>query len=108
MAELEDEAVQLTIDIATAPGQPPVVQLSGELDSSNVERLRETLNEILAGEPEQVIFDMRALQFMDSAGISVLVRTAAAVESVQIRDPSPIVRRVIEITGLTGLLQVEP
>jgi anti-anti-sigma factor len=45
---------------------------------------------------------------MDSAGIAVLVRAAGEVGAVQIRNPSPIVRRVIEVTGLTGVLRIGP
>lgn len=110
MAELEDGAVELQIE-ATPPAEPggaSTMALAGELDSSNVEQLEAAVTSLLAEHPERVILDLSALRFMDSAGISVLVRLAGEVDSVQIRDPSPIVRRVIEITGLTGVLQVEP
>jgi anti-anti-sigma factor len=108
MAELNDEAVELQIDTEAAPGQAPVVRLAGELDSSNADRVAAAMVQVLAERPGRVVFDLSGLQFMDSAGISVLVRTAAEVETVEIRDPSPIVRRVLEVTGLTGVLQVEP
>jgi anti-sigma B factor antagonist len=110
MAELEDGQVELQIE-ATRSADPhgvATIGLSGELDSSNVEQLEAVVSSILAERPTRVILDMRALRFMDSAGISVLVGLAGKVDTVQIRDPSPIVRRVIEITGLTGVLQVEP
>jgi len=106
MAELENGPAELSIE--TVPGTTPVLRLSGELDSSNVGRLEATVASVLTAPPERVVFEMSELRFMDSAGISVLVRLAAKVESVEIRDPSPIVRRVIEVTGLTGVLQVEP
>ncbi len=106
MAELEEDAAELGIE--TVPGRTPVLKLSGELDSSNVGRLEATVASVLATPPERVVFEMSDLRFMDSAGISVLVRLAAEVQTVEIRDPSPIVRRVIEVTGLTGVLQVEP
>jgi anti-anti-sigma factor len=108
MAELEDDAVELEIESAEADGGAPLLTLAGELDSSNVGRLEATVASVLAASPERVAFNLSGLRFMDSAGISVLVRLAAEVEVVEIRDPSPIVRRVIEITGLTSVLKVEP
>ena len=69
-------------------------------------RLDEAVAALMVGRPERVVFEMSGLRFIDSAGISVLVRLAGELEAVQIRDPSPIVRRVIEITGLSHVLQV--
>jgi anti-sigma B factor antagonist len=104
MAELGDGSAELVIDAQSTPG---VIRLSGELDSSNAARLETALAAVLSPRPELVVFEMSGLRFMDSAGISVLVKLAAEVETVRIRDPSPIVRRVIEITGLTGVLRIE-
>jgi anti-anti-sigma factor len=108
MAELDQGPVELSIETSSVPGVEPTIVLSGELDSSNVGLLERTVSAILTEHPDRVVFDLSGLRFMDSAGISVLVRVAAEVNTVQIRHPSPIVRRVIEITGLTGILEVEP
>jgi len=106
MAELDGGAPELRIE--TRPGPPPLISLAGELDSSNAARLSATVETALAERPERVVFELSDLRFMDSAGIAVLVRLAAEVDVVELRDPSPIVRRIIEITGLTGVLRVEP
>jgi anti-anti-sigma regulatory factor len=45
---------------------------------------------------------------MDSAGIAVLIVAAADVEVIELRNLSPIVRRVVEATGLTTIFQVQP
>ncbi len=108
MAELEEDAVELSIGAEGAGAVPPRLTLAGELDSSNVEQLEAAVASVMEAGPERVVFDLSGLRFMDSAGISVLVRLAGEVQTVEIRDPSPIVRRVIEITGLTSVLQVEP
>jgi anti-sigma B factor antagonist len=108
MAELGEGPVELSIETSSDPVLGPTITLAGELDSSNVGRLETSVTAIVAERPERVVFDLSELRFMDSAGISVLVRLAAEVNAVLIRDPSPIVRRVIEITGLAGILQVEP
>jgi anti-sigma B factor antagonist len=109
MAELDGEAsAEVGISVRADPQGVPVVSLAGELDSSNVGTLDAAMASVTAEHPKQLIFDLGALRFMDSAGIAVLVRAAAEVDTLQIHDPSPIVRRIIEVTGLSGVLRVEP
>jgi anti-sigma B factor antagonist len=108
MADLEGgaAAAEVTLSTRVDPGGTCVVSLAGELDSSNVDTVSERLATVVADRPERVIFDLAGLRFMDSAGIAVLIRTAADVDTVQIRDPSPIVKRVIEVTGLSDVLRI--
>ena len=108
MAELDDTPAEIEIDVRTDADGAAVVTVSGELDLSNVSRLEETIASTLAESPALLVFDLSDLRFMDSAGIAVLVRASTQVETVQIRDPSPGVKRLIEITGLTGVLPLEP
>lgn len=105
-----DEDVGATVLITTGADEDgsPIVILGGELDSSNIDQLTEAVASILALRPKRLIFDLSELRFMDSAGISVLVGIAAQIEALQIRDPTPIVRRLIEVTGLSGVLPVAP
>jgi anti-sigma B factor antagonist len=107
MAELEG-AAQLRVGTHLDAEGARVVSVSGELDSSNADQLGTTMAALAADPPARLIFDLAGLRFMDSAGIAVLVRAATEVETVQIRDPSPIVRRIIEVTGLTGVLRIVP
>jgi anti-anti-sigma regulatory factor len=44
---------------------------------------------------------------MDSSGISIFLAVAERVP-VEIRNPSPIVRQLIEMTGLTQTLHLTP
>lgn len=90
-----------------APGGP-VIEVSGDLDISSVERLRSAVSEIAAAHPEELTFEVSRLRFMDSAGIAVLLGAAGKVPSVRLRNPTASVRRVIELTGLTEILKVEP
>jgi anti-anti-sigma factor len=106
MAEL-DENSELTIERAQRSGSP-LLRLGGELDSSNVGALESVVAELLLAGPPLLTFDLAGLRFMDSAGIAVLVGAAAAGASVELLSPSPIILRVLEATGLTGLLRVAP
>jgi anti-sigma B factor antagonist len=108
MAELEgDRAAEIEIETHIDPAGTCIVTLAGELDTSNVASLEATMASITQQPPLRLIFDLGDLRFMDSAGIAVLLKAASTSSSVQLRDPSPIVQRVLEVTGLTGVLPTE-
>jgi anti-anti-sigma factor len=85
-----------------------VIAVSGDLDISSVERLRSAVADAAANGPDELTFEMSGLRFMDSAGIAVLLGAAGSVPTVRLRNPTKAVRRVIELTGLTEVLEVEP
>ena len=108
MAELDDEfATTVEIDAHVDPTGAQIVILSGEIDSSNAASLQQRMAAITAHHPERLIFDLTGLRFMDSAGIAVLIGTATQLNSVSLRNPSPIIRRVLETTGLSSVLVIE-
>lgn len=108
MAELDDTpAAGAAIDVRTDPGGVPVVTVSGDLDISNADALEAAVAPIIARAPERLVFDLSRLRFMDSAGIAVLLGAAAKVGSVQMRNPTAAVRRVVELTGLSHTLPIE-
>jgi len=83
------------------------IEWPGEIDMSNVEALRRKIEPIVARAPERVIFDLSALSFMDSSGIALLLQVSAKSKTVRVRHPSPLVKRMIDATGLTDILVVE-
>jgi anti-sigma B factor antagonist len=79
-------------------GDVHLVSLQGELDLASAaglfERLVETAGSV-------VVIDLSELTFMDSSGISAMVRTKNELgDGVVLTRPQPNVRRVFEITGL--------
>ena len=78
--------------------------VSGELDLATAPLLERALEgEIESG--MDVTFDVDGLRFMDAAGLGVLVRVRRSIGQrgrVLLRDPVPIVRRVLSLTGLDG------
>jgi anti-anti-sigma factor len=107
MAAIDDEhAAEIEIETRHDADGVPVVVLAGELDTSNAGSLQRTVASLTSARPDRIVFDVSGLRFMDSAGIAVLIGAAAQVETVELRNPSPIVRRVVEITGLAGTLQI--
>jgi anti-anti-sigma factor len=87
-----------------------VVRLKGELDIVTVDELRQHLRKARQSYGEHVILDLTDLEFMDSQGLSVIVSCQKAVNaaagSLVLVAPRPIVRRTLEITGLSRRLDV--
>jgi anti-sigma B factor antagonist len=108
MAELDSErSAEVAIDARFDPAGAVLVTVSGDLDISNAGTLEQAVASITAERPERVVFDLSGLRFMDSAGIAVWPECAGKVKTVRLRDPSPAVRRVVELTGLTDVLSIE-
>ena len=105
MADLSQPA-ELRVETSNEQPGVAVVSVSGELDVSNAETLESAIAQVCEGRPEELVFDLRELSFMDSAGIAVLLGGARRVPSVRLRDPTPAVRRVVEVTGLTTVLRL--
>jgi anti-anti-sigma factor len=97
-----------TVEIAFDGDGVATVTLVGEIDMSNVDALADQLEPAVEKAPPQIVFDMGALEFMDSSGIALLLRTAARVPDIRLRNPTAIVRRLITSTGLTDTLPIEP
>jgi anti-anti-sigma factor len=85
-----------------------VVTISGELDMSNVELVREQLARVVGDALPRLVFDLSDLRFMDSSGIALLIQVTSRTGQVSLRNASPLIRRVLEATGVAGILPVEP
>jgi len=84
------------------------LSIAGELDLASVEAVHEIIDQVLNGGPERVVFDLGGLTFMDSSGIAMMLQVCKRVDNVEVRNATPIVRRVIEVTGLVEVLGLDP
>jgi anti-sigma B factor antagonist len=87
------------------------IVLGGELDIATAPELEQLVNErIDAG--QEVVVDLRGLEFMDSSGIRVLVaahaRAGRAGTRVFVVRPAPnsAVAKIVEVSGLDGELNL--
>jgi anti-sigma B factor antagonist len=85
--------------------------LRGELDLATAPELEQLVNESLdAG--NEVVVDLRALEFMDSSGIRVLVAAHARAARVGARlfivrpASGSAVAKIVEVSGLDGELNI--
>jgi anti-sigma B factor antagonist len=98
----------MTFDVAEGRDGTVRVTVAGELDMTNVDRLASAVAPALERDPQRVVVDVGALRFADSSAIALWVRWAAAVPEIQLRDVSPLLRRVVESMGLTETLNLMP
>lgn len=81
-----------------------LVVVSGELDLASSPALEQELARALDSPAQVVIIDLRALEFIDSTGISILIKAHQRTEAegrrfVVVKGPSQVQR----LLGLTGL-----
>jgi anti-anti-sigma factor len=98
----------VTVDDA---GERLVVTVRGELDLATAPQLEDALLPPLR-EGGRALLDLRALAFMDSTGVRVIVAAHLAGEesggglSLVRTDPQGPVGRVLEISGLDAVLDI--
>ncbi|KQR17107.1 anti-sigma factor antagonist [Cellulomonas sp. Leaf334] len=88
-------------------GSRTVVEVDGEIDVSSADALRDQLSELLERDRTDLVIDLRAVRFMDSTGLGVLVGTLKKVRlaggQLQLVIDS---ERLLKVFRITALLQV--
>jgi anti-anti-sigma factor len=109
--ELPDEAALGRVEGARDPSGALVVELQGEIDISNAgaigTKLAGLLGDAGTNADTHLVIDVSGLVFMDSSGIAMLLQAVRGVQTVAIRKPSAVIRRMIEATGLVAVLPFE-
>ena len=93
---------QLVVRIA-AEESPLTISLEGELDLATCHTAEGALFQALETSRDEVILDMRKLEFIDSTGIALLVAALRRSEPDQLRvipSESQAVARVLRLTGV--------
>jgi anti-sigma B factor antagonist len=85
-----------------------VVRVSGELDLASSPALEEELEQVGSSDATLVIVDLRELEFMDSTGLSVLIKAQQRAEDIGqrfavVRGPQQ-VQRLLSLTGVADKL----
>jgi anti-sigma B factor antagonist len=88
-----------------------VLELSGELDVVSAPKLARCLDAVLAQTHRRVLLDLGDLKFVDSAGVSALIKAKRDAEArgrtLVLRRPTEQVERVFALVGLADWLAVE-
>lgn len=99
--------IRLGIEVKKRPDGVSVL-FSGEIDVLTTPRLAAELNGVVRRSTGDLVVDLRAVEFMDSAGLQILLSTQRRLSQASRRlsvvcDEGP-VRRVIELTRLGEVL----
>jgi anti-anti-sigma factor len=84
-------------------GQAVIVRLAGELDLYNAHEVREALLEECAADPERLVVDLSAVEFIDSTALGVLIEARSKMPNRRaflLAAPAVETRRALEISGL--------
>lgn len=92
-------------------GRGVVLALAGELDAITAPDLAEQLDALAAEACPRVLLELSGLTFVDSAGVSVLVKAKHEAEAsgrqLILRSPTEQVHQVFSVVGLAGWLTYE-
>ncbi|WP_240644660.1 STAS domain-containing protein [Paenibacillus paeoniae] len=86
-----------------------VLKLGGELDLAVVPQLQVAVEPYLRRTDLAMVLDLEGLVYIDSTGIGIIVSILKTRDSVNgpfyVRNIPPTVRRLFDMTGLTGYLK---
>jgi len=89
-----------------------VASMHGELDLASSAELQRQLLDALAQYDEPLVLDLADVSFLDSSGLAVLYRAQQEAEArgipMLLRAVPPHAHRVLEVTGMTSLFELEP
>jgi anti-anti-sigma factor len=106
-----DDALRRSqLEIVALPGPQTTLALAGDLDPATAPELDARLQELVSDRAvASVVLDLAQVVFMDSSGLRVLVAASAALQGrsaqLLLRSPSSNIRRVLEVTGLSPLIE---
>ncbi len=96
---------------ARSEGKTYVLAVSGELDLAAASSLEEELGQALESGSEVIVVDLADLDFIDSTGLSVLVRAHQRAQETGLQlglvNPGAQVERLLSLTGLTQRLTLD-
>jgi anti-sigma B factor antagonist len=107
-------AINVTIDyyLSTQTDGTVVLELCGDLDLASAPTVEAVLRQVTAEPPPLLVLDLRAVTFLDSAGVVLILRACrgqkAADQGLRIvLDPWQSAYRVLAISGLMKLPGIE-
>ncbi len=91
-------------------GTVAVVAVTGEIDVTSAEVLRDTLAGLATAEQPDVVVDLRGVTFLDSTALGVLVgahkRSRELGGELRLAVTEPRILKIFEITGLTEVFTI--
>jgi anti-sigma B factor antagonist len=92
-------------EVESGPGR---VVVAGEIDLRTAPELRVALDAAAGEQGAELVIDLTEVTFIDSSGITELLRVSKAGHRLRLQHPAAAVRRVFELVGLDQVADVEP
>lgn len=93
----------VAVSVSHEAGRPLLIRVEGEVDLSNASLLEEKITEADRGE-KNVLLDLEGLEFIDSTGLTVIVRLGKRIKErggeLSIAIVKPSIRKLFAITAL--------
>jgi anti-anti-sigma factor len=91
-------------------GAAAVIVVRGELDLATSPELEQQLEQVWGSDTQVLIIDLRELEFMDSTGLSIIVkahqRLSEAGRKLSLVRGSQQVQRLLDLTGVSERLRL--
>ena len=97
----------VTFDVDENGEGTVTVSLAGELDITNIDAVAAAAAPAIERSPQRLVIEVGQLRFADSSAIALWVQWAAVVPNIELRDVSPLLRRVVESMGLSETLNLK-
>ena len=103
----DSEALRLQVLVSPCPrrrgdSDAGVVKFIGELDAYSAELVEPAIRRFVLF-ADDIVIDLSELDFIDAAGLGLLISLADGGEAVRFENPGPRIAHVLEIAGLTHL-----
>ena len=90
-----------------------LVSVRGELDTYTAPRLRERLDDVIEQNGHVALrLELSGMSFVDSSGLAVLVDALKKMRqqggALSLHSPTPATTKVLEISGLDRIFEIEP
>jgi anti-sigma B factor antagonist len=105
---------QFEISSGPGPGSVYVVRVSGEVDMSHEEELRNELKAAVEAEAQGIVVDLTECEFIDSSAIRALLLSreennpGGGSESLAVAASSEQILRILSVMGLDQVLPIKP
>ena len=107
---MKDQLTELCVDVVP-DGAGATVVLAGEIDLATAPELQARLEVLIDATTGDVALDVARVTFLDSTGLHVIAlahqRLRDGCRQLRVSNPATRVRRVLELSGMARLLEVE-
>jgi anti-anti-sigma factor len=99
----------INVQVTGADNNVTLVQVEGRVDSMNANQLGEALTSQIESGNIHIVLDLAGVDYMSSAGLREIVNALKKVKpngDVRIAQPTERVREVLDMAGLSTILQI--